>query len=111
MTWQVGSWIWGDATQPTGHGAAFIAIDISAMGPRDVFESRIAAMIREEDAAKYLYWFGTQTVAVNSQDPAQNFASVSYGKSLREVCDTVVRGYVQSALSNEFMREIGRAHV
>jgi len=47
ITWQVGSWIWGDATQPTGHGAAFIAIDIAAMGPRDVFESRINGLIRE----------------------------------------------------------------
>lgn len=47
VTWQVGSWIWGDATQPTGHGAAFIAIDIAAMGPRDLFEKRIAEMIRE----------------------------------------------------------------
>ena len=64
----------------------------------------IAAMIREEDAAKYLYWFGTQNITINPQDPAQNFASVSYGKSLKEVCDTVVRGYVQSALSSEFMR-------
>ena len=47
VTWQVGSWIWGDATQPTGHGHAFIAIDIAAMGPRDVFEARITNLIRE----------------------------------------------------------------
>jgi len=64
----------------------------------------IAAMIKEEDAAKYLYWFGTNNVTVNPSDPSSNFASVSYGKSLKEVCDTVVRGYVQSALSSEFMR-------
>lgn len=51
VTWEVGSWIWGDATQPTGHGAAFIAIDIAAMGPRDRFESRITELIREIHAA------------------------------------------------------------
>lgn len=47
VTWQVGSWIWGDATQPTGHGAAFIAIDVATMGPRDVFERRVNDLIRE----------------------------------------------------------------
>ncbi len=47
VTWQVGSWIWQDASQPTGHGAAFIAIDIATMGPRDVFQTRINDLIRE----------------------------------------------------------------
>lgn len=47
VTWQVGSWIWGDATKPTGHGAAFLAIDVAAMGPRDVFERRVKDLIDE----------------------------------------------------------------
>lgn len=47
VTWQVGSWIWGDASQPTGHGAAFLAIDVAAMAPRAEFEERIDALIRE----------------------------------------------------------------
>lgn len=51
VTWQVGSWIWGDATQPTGHGAAFIAIDVATMGPRDAFEARIKDMINEIHAS------------------------------------------------------------
>lgn len=51
VTWQVGSWIWGDATKPTGHGAAFIAIDVSVMGPRDAFQARVDAMIREIHAS------------------------------------------------------------
>lgn len=51
ITWQVGSWIWEDPTQPTGHGAAFIAIDIGAICPRDVFETRIADLIREIHAS------------------------------------------------------------
>ena len=64
----------------------------------------IAAMIKEEDAAKYLYWFGTNNPTTAANDLASNFASVSYGKSLRDVTDSMVRGYVQSSLSNEFMR-------
>lgn len=51
VTWQVGSWIWGDATKPTGHGAAFIAIDIATMGPREVFDARINDLIREIHAS------------------------------------------------------------
>jgi ureidoglycolate dehydrogenase (NAD+) len=31
ITWQVGNWIWGDATKPTDHGAAFLAIDIESI--------------------------------------------------------------------------------
>jgi hypothetical protein len=62
----------------------------------------IAAVIKEEDAATFLYWFGTRSGAV-SADPAVTFASVSYGKSLEEIMDTVVRGYVQAELSQKFM--------
>lgn len=51
VTWQVGSWIWGDATQPTRHGAAFIAMDVAAIAPKDVFEKRINEMIDEIHAA------------------------------------------------------------
>ena len=47
VTWQVGSWIWGDAAQPTGHGAAFMAIDVGAICPRDIFDARIKSLIRE----------------------------------------------------------------
>jgi len=47
VTWQVGSWIWGDASQPTGHGAAFLAFDVGALAPREIFEARIDALIRE----------------------------------------------------------------
>ena len=63
----------------------------------------IAAMVKEEDAATFLYWFGTKNAAVNGNDPASNFSSVSYGKSLQEIMDTVVRGYIQASLSNAFM--------
>jgi hypothetical protein len=61
----------------------------------------IAAMVKEEDAATFLYWFGTKNQQVT--DVASQFASVNYGKSLQEIMDTVVRGYVQSALASRFM--------
>lgn len=47
ITWQVGSWSWGDASQPTDHGAAFLAIDIATMMAPDQFESRIAHLVDE----------------------------------------------------------------
>jgi ureidoglycolate dehydrogenase (NAD+) len=47
----VGSWMDSDPSQPTGHGAAFLAIDVSAMAPLDVFKIRVDAVIREIRAA------------------------------------------------------------
>jgi ureidoglycolate dehydrogenase (NAD+) len=47
VTWQVGSWIWGDSTKPTDHGAAFLAIDIASIMPKDQFESRVTSLVDE----------------------------------------------------------------
>ena len=44
---QVVSWTVGDPSVPTGHGAAFLAIDIGAMMPIDAFKRRIDALARE----------------------------------------------------------------
>jgi hypothetical protein len=62
----------------------------------------IGAMVKEEDAATFLYWFGTKNQQYT--DTASQFASTVQGKSLSEIMDTVVRGYVQSALASQFMR-------
>jgi len=62
----------------------------------------IGAMVKEEDAATFLYWFGTNNQQYT--DTASHFASTSQGKSLAEIMDSVVRGYVQSALASQFMR-------
>lgn len=43
---EVISWNCGRDSVPTGHGAAFIAIDVQAMIPPDQFKSRIESMIR-----------------------------------------------------------------
>ena len=47
FTWRVGSWLWDDGSKPTDHGAAFIAIDSTAMMPKGQFANRIEALIDE----------------------------------------------------------------
>lgn len=47
VTNQVGSWLWGDASKPTNHGAAFIAIDVNAIQPISEFLGRTEAMVDE----------------------------------------------------------------
>ena len=47
VTQQVVPWVVGDLSVPTGHGAAFIAIDIGAMIPIDDFKRRVDALARE----------------------------------------------------------------
>ena len=47
MTSQVGSWIWGEKSKPTNHGAAFIAIDIQSIMPAGEFERRISHLVDE----------------------------------------------------------------
>lgn len=47
FTWRVGSWMWDDGTKSTNHGAAFIAIDVSAMMPIDTFTHRAETLIDE----------------------------------------------------------------
>jgi LDH2 family malate/lactate/ureidoglycolate dehydrogenase len=51
MTHQVGSWIFGDLTQPTRHGAAFIAMDVSVIAPPGEFKRRVDELIDEIHAA------------------------------------------------------------
>lgn len=50
MTWQVGDWMRGDASVPTGHGAAFLAVDVEAIAPGGEFARRVAALIDEVHA-------------------------------------------------------------
>ena len=44
---QVGSWIAGDPSQPTHHGAAFLAIDPQTIAPAGDFESRVQMLMDE----------------------------------------------------------------
>jgi ureidoglycolate dehydrogenase (NAD+) len=47
MTWEIGSWIFDEPSQSSGHNASFIAIDIAAMVPPEQFEQRMRALIDE----------------------------------------------------------------
>jgi LDH2 family malate/lactate/ureidoglycolate dehydrogenase len=47
MTWQVRNWIQSDPSSPTGHGAAFVAINVGAMNPIAQFKSRVDELIGE----------------------------------------------------------------
>ncbi len=49
MTWQVRSWLGGDLTGPTGHGAAFVVIDAATIQPD--LPARVAALVDEVHAA------------------------------------------------------------
>ena len=47
MTWGIGNWMTSDPSQPTHHGAAFLAINVGAMMPIDVFKRRVDQLIAE----------------------------------------------------------------
>ena len=47
ITWEIGSWIFDDASKPSRHNAAFIAIDIAAMVPPEQFQQRLRKLIDE----------------------------------------------------------------
>ncbi|NEU14260.1 hypothetical protein G3T14_19320 [Methylobacterium sp. BTF04] len=64
----------------------------------------ISAFVKEEDASKFVYWFGARTSTGNASDPQVNFASVILGKSLAEVVDENVHRTVQAAMAKEFGR-------
>ena len=59
----------------------------------------LSAFVKEEDAAKFVYWFGTKT-ATNTDNPSVKFASVMNGRSLAEVVDDNVRRKVQAILAS-----------
>lgn len=55
----------------------------------------IGASVTEENAAKFLYNFGTKS-------GGEQFSSVEYAFGLNEVMDNVIRGRVQASLAREF---------
>jgi hypothetical protein len=64
----------------------------------------VSAFVKEEDASKFVYWFGARATGGNASDPQVNFASVIQGKSLAEVVDENVHRTVQAAMAKEFGR-------
>jgi len=47
ISWQVLSWSFGDASKATGHGAAFVALNIESFMPVAKFKERMDHLIRE----------------------------------------------------------------
>jgi SPFH domain / Band 7 family len=75
----------------------------------------IATHVTEENAAKFLYTFGTKTQTnIPPYDPTQQYqsdayysatyTSVQYGRSLTEIMDSIGRGEVLRELSSEFAK-------
>jgi ureidoglycolate dehydrogenase (NAD+) len=54
VTFEIASWMAVTPDQPTHHGAAFIAIDPTILGPREEFLARVDALIDEIHAAPTL---------------------------------------------------------
>lgn len=51
VTHGVGNWMWDDGTQPTRHGAAFLAIDVRSLMPEEQFATRMEALVDEIHSA------------------------------------------------------------
>jgi ureidoglycolate dehydrogenase (NAD+) len=51
MTWQVGSWMFDPADQPSKHNAGFLAIDVATIAPPAEFAARMRKLIDEIHAA------------------------------------------------------------
>ncbi len=64
------------------------------------FGIAIGASVKEEDAATFVYYFGSSAPA-QSTDPNVIYSSVIYGRSLENVMDTHVHSKVQTLLSAE----------
>jgi hypothetical protein len=64
----------------------------------------ISAFVTEENAAKFLYWFGVNPPQGDRRDPQVIFTSVYYGRSLAQIMDSVVRSKVQALVCNEVVK-------
>ena len=67
------------------------------------FDVSIGANVTEEDAARYLYWFGTEP-ATQGNENERNFPSLLNGKSLPNVMNTRVHSRIQAAYFVEFSK-------
>jgi hypothetical protein len=64
-------------------------------------EIGIASSVVEQNAAKFLYYFGVRAPQGDRKDPVVIFNSVYQGRSLAEVMDGVVRGKVSALVCAE----------
>jgi len=73
----------------------------SAEGINVTVEIAVAASVTEENAAKYLYYFGVKPPVGDLSRPEVIFSSVYFGRSLAETMDSVGRGKVQSIVCQQ----------
>ena len=73
----------------------------SSEGLNITVEVAVAASVLEENAARYLYYFGVKPPAGDRSTNQVIFTSVFYGRTLTEVMDGVGRGAVQTMVCNE----------
>jgi SPFH domain / Band 7 family len=73
----------------------------SAEGLDVTVDISISTFVTEENAAKFLYWFGVNPPQGDRTKPEVIFTSVFYGKSLQQVMDSVGRGKVQALVCGE----------
>lgn len=64
----------------------------------------ISAFVTEDNAAKFLYWFGVNAPAGDRSKPEVIFTSVYYARSLSQIMDTVVRSKVQALVCTEVVK-------
>src|ERR1019366_1985459 len=76
----------------------------SSEGLNIISEVSIATSVEEDNAAKFLYFFGVNNPKCDRAQPECVFTSVYYGKSLSEVMDNVGRGLVQTAVCDELSK-------
>jgi hypothetical protein len=74
----------------------------STEGLNITVEISIAASVLEENAARYLYYFGVKPPQGDRSMNQVIFTSVFFGRTLTEVMDGVGRGAVQTLVCNEF---------
>ncbi len=73
----------------------------SSEGINVTAEVAIATSVSEENAARFLYFFGVRPPQGNRSDPQVIFTSVYAGRNLAEVMDSVGRGKVQALVCHE----------
>jgi len=73
----------------------------SAEGIDVTVEVAVSASVHEEDAAKFLYFFGTEPVLGDRSKPEVVFQSIYQGKSLGHVMDSTGRGKVLTLICRE----------
>lgn len=64
----------------------------------------ISTYVTEDEASKFLFWYGVKPPVGDRKTPEVIFTSVYYGRSLGEVMDSNIRSKVQAILGNTFIK-------